>query len=266
MTLDQECIRPLGSPFCEWPFCERCERAAERRMRRQIVLDPNTKMVRLGGRLQRPIGQILAVQLGLFLLYAFTNGPALIRDHLFVAGSSAIVRFEIWQPFTALWFHVGTRSLLLNSVALWMLGIPLIRWWGRRRFFFYWLITGLAGLVLAAFLGLAWPDYWVAGSGGASMALLLAVAVLFPKHLIFFYGVLPLQARWVCSAIGAFVIIGTIVDGAMLDFVVQLGGLGSGVVFLFPPKQVLAKRRRKRVLKQMGVVDGGRTRDDGLVN
>ena len=55
---------------------------------------------------------------------------------------------RLWQPLTYIFLHGGLLHLLLNMLFLWMFGVDLERAWGTRRFWNYFLVTGIgAGLI-----------------------------------------------------------------------------------------------------------------------
>ena len=63
-------------------------------MKRQVVISPDTKMVRTGGRPSRAVIILMAVQLGIFLLYAFADGPRWVNEHFAMSSGRALGLFE----------------------------------------------------------------------------------------------------------------------------------------------------------------------------
>ena len=228
-------------------------------MRRQILIRPDTPIVRLGGRLPKVVALLLSLQVGLHVLCAFVDAPVFLRTHLQLSSGRALGHFELWQPLTALWFHVGTRSLILNGLCLWIFGSALVRWWGPRHFLVYWSVTGSAGLLAAMVVGLGWPNELVGGSGGASLAMLVATATLFPHHLVFLHGLVPLQCRWICALLAAFVVFGSLLDRAFLDVVMAAGGALVGWLMLYRQRRgAPAGQRSRPAVKPFQLIDGGR--------
>jgi membrane associated rhomboid family serine protease len=95
----------------------------------------------------------------------------------------------IWQPLTYIFLHGGLLHLLLNMLFLWMFGVDLERAWGTRRFWNYFLVTGIgAGIVTIlvktaldphGFLGTSLVP--TIGASGAIYAVLVAAAIMFPR-------------------------------------------------------------------------------------
>src|SRR4030067_582822 len=46
-------------------------------------------------------------------------------------------KYYLWQLFTYLFLHGGVTHILFNLLALWMFGGELERYWGSRKFLFY---------------------------------------------------------------------------------------------------------------------------------
>ncbi|MCA9664415.1 MAG: rhomboid family intramembrane serine protease [Myxococcales bacterium] len=231
-------------------------------VRRQVVLPPGAKLIRTGGRPQTLIIVLLALHIGLFLLYAFAGGPAWINQHLALSARQALGKLELWQPLSAFWLHVNAIPLAVNMITLWFFGTSLLRWWGGGRFFAFYVITGVVGLVAAMFAGLAWPLTIVSGSSGAAIAMLVAFAVLFPDHMVFFYGVLPLKAKWLGLLLVIFVLIGTVIRGDFIELALQGGGAVAALLFLYNPRKLIGMWRLSRAKKKLKVIDGGKKRDE----
>jgi membrane associated rhomboid family serine protease len=233
-------------------------------MRRQIIIGPDTKIAQVGGRPPRMVLILLVEQISLFLLWAFANDPAWIRQHLAASASRCLGQGELWQPLTALWFHVGSRSLLLNMLSLWIFGSALERWWGPRRFLLFWMITGVAGLVGGVLLGQLQPTYVMAGSAGSAVGMLLSFGLIFPSHHVFLYGVLPLKAKPLALVFIGFILLGSLVDGAYLELGIQLvGGLTALLFLLRPavPTRPTPRAPRRETPSHLKILDGGKKKD-----
>ena len=238
-------------------------------MRRHVVIGPDTKLVRMGGRLPRGALVLLCVQLGLFLLYAFGDGPAWVKRTLVQSADQVLRDHRVWQPLSALWLHVEgqTQALLFNMLVLWVFGSALERWWGTRRFLVFWITCGVAGLLAALVVGVAFPKQLIAGSGGSAMGMVLAFALLFPNHLAFFYGVLPLRAKWTAVILGGFLVIGNALARAYLELALGAGGALAALLFFFVPRWLGPRGRRKPPKPgHLTVLPGGRKDEPKLWN
>ena len=237
-------------------------------MKRHIVMGPGTKILRLGGKPSGAVLWLLIVQVGLFIAYAFADGPKWVDQGLAASAKQALGHFHFWQPLTALWIHVpdgvhpgvGIQNLLFDGVVLWLFGSALQRWWGSRRFFTFWVVTGVVGLVAGVLFGMLQPNTCLSGSLGSTAAMLVAVSFIFPHHLLQFTarGVLPLKARVISLVMAGILVVGSLAATRFLEVPVELFGAAAGLLFVFNPKRLLAEARVKRAKKKLGVIDGGK--------
>ena len=101
--------------------------------------------------------------------------------------------FHIWQPLTYMFMHGSFDHLFFNMFSLWMFGAVLERFWGTRRFLFYYLVCGIG----AGLLNLLVPGVHVSvGASGAVYALLLAFGMMFPNEYIYLYFLVPIKTKW----------------------------------------------------------------------
>jgi membrane associated rhomboid family serine protease len=226
-------------------------------MPRQIIVGPDTKIVNLGGRPPRSVMILLILQVGLFVVWAFANGPAWIALELAASGSQTLHHLKIWQPITALWLHLRLDMLILNALSLWIFGTALAKWWGEKRFVKFWFITGVAGLALGVFAGLFQPNQILFGSSGSTVAMLVAIAYIFTNHLVFFYGLLPLKAKHLSLVLFLFLLLRSLLSGEYLWIIVELGGGAAALLFLRPRRTV--KQASKTSSKgNLRVLQGGK--------
>src|SRR6266542_34617 len=93
----------------------------------------------------------LAINIILFLAMELTGGSEnsenLIR---FGANYAPLVRNgEYWRLLTANFLHIGLLHLLVNSYALYILGIEVEALFGHQRFIVIYLLSGISGSVFS---------------------------------------------------------------------------------------------------------------------
>ncbi len=104
---------------------------------------------------------------------------------------------RLWSAFTSIFMHAGFFHLFVNMFSLFFLGSLTEKIIGRKRYFWFYIIAGLAGslfFVFGAFIGQFIPrgdfifggieDYAV-GASGAIFGLLGILAVLLPRKEIY---------------------------------------------------------------------------------
>ncbi|MFQ5411463.1 MAG: rhomboid family intramembrane serine protease [Phycisphaerae bacterium] len=146
----------------------------------------------------------------LFVLCKLTGGygspiyeALAMRTDLFFDG-------QIWRIFTFTYLHdqTGLWHILFNMLGLYMLGSPLDRRWGAKRFFVFYTLGGFVAVLLYVVMtsiGPLDPRVPLVGASGGVLAVLGACAVLFPQFrliLVFF----PVPIR---TAVLIFVVIYT---------------------------------------------------------
>ncbi|HJY88397.1 MAG TPA: rhomboid family intramembrane serine protease [Candidatus Acidoferrales bacterium] len=169
------------------------------------------------------------------------EGPALIFIHFLGLVPFAVLHGFIWQLFTYLFLHGSLLHLLLNMFVLWMFGRDLELYWGRRRFYVYYFLTGIgAGIINVAVKGLLYSpssralEIPTIGASGAIYGILLAAAMVFPDRqilLIPFPVTLPMRAY--VAVIGAIEFFATLgATGDNISHISHLGGMLVGYLYL----------------------------------
>ena len=93
---------------------------------------------------------------------------------------------------------------------------------------------------------------------GFALAMMVATAIIFPNHMVFFFGLIPIKTKVFGLALAGFVLLGNLIGGYFLEVAVELGGVAVGLLFLFPPRRWLAERRVTRAKRKLGVIEGGK--------
>jgi membrane associated rhomboid family serine protease len=148
---------------------------------------------------------------------------------------------RLWQPLTYLFLHGGLMHLLFNMLFLWMFGVDLERAWGTRRFWNYFLVTGVGAGIINVLVKTALDPHGVGtslaptiGASGAIYAVLVAAAIMFPDRqvwLIPFPVQIPMKIYVIAAvAIEFFFTLGA--GGDNVSHVTHLGGILVGYVYL----------------------------------
>jgi len=150
---------------------------------------------------------------------------------------SVLFSFAIWQPFTYLFLHstAGFGHILMNMLTLWMFGTALESVWGTRRFLQYYFFCGVGAGICVVILNAMFGSMNVRtiGASGAIYGLLLAFGILFPRSIIYFFGLFPIEARWYVLIMGAVVFLSALGDtGGSVSHFAHLGGMAFGYAFL----------------------------------
>ena len=138
---------------------------------------------------------------------------------------------SVYQLVTYMFLHGGFFHILINMFVLWMFGSEIELTWGTKRFFKYYLLTGIAGGIFTVMFqpSSAIPTI---GASGAIYGLLVAYAVMFPNRTIYLYFLIPLKVKY---AVAIFVVLEFLATlSANPDGIGHLAHLGGAVVgFLY---------------------------------
>jgi len=147
----------------------------------------------------------------------------------------------IWQFVTYMFVH-DPRSishLLFNMFALFIFGHQVERQMGSREFLLYYFLTGILAGIFSFFIywltGYLITSYWTTplmGASGAIFAVQLAFAVLFPRSVIYIWGILPLRAPVMVLGFTALEVILMITGlGGNVAHITHLAGFGFGWLY-----------------------------------
>lgn len=199
-----------------------------------------------GSLLTPAIKVLLIANTSVFLLQAILQLVVSERAAAFLIRYFGLVPFAVlhgfvWQLFTYLFLHGGLWHLLINMLVLWMFGRDLELYWGRRRFYAYYFLTGVgAGIInvivkallySSASLPMSIPTI---GASGAIYGILMAAAMVFPDRQIWLLPFpVTLPMRVYVAIIGAIEFFGTLgASGDNVSHISHLGGMLVGYLYL----------------------------------
>jgi membrane associated rhomboid family serine protease len=156
---------------------------------------------------------------------------------------------QLWRLITYQFLHWNAMHFLFNMIVLYFFGPILEHQWGSRTFLRFYLVSGAAGGVIYSLLVLlgileAGP---MAGASGALNAVLMAVAILYPKMLVFIYGLIPVRIGFL---VGIMLILSLMKFAAGQNAggeAAHLTGLAAGAVYvLYKPWFTRLRLTRKK--------------------
>jgi membrane associated rhomboid family serine protease len=185
---------------------------------------------RRAGPMDRPlvaVPAIIAVNVLVYLAWQAARFSPRIGQAMadsFLVSTSALLGGRVWTLLGAAFSHIDLWHIALNMLVLWSFGSVLERLWGVGRFVGFYLVASVAAslshcLVSSVLIGD--PTISALGASGAVSGLLLAFALLFPKHRILIFGVIPVPAL-----VGALAFVGIDLWGLFAQ--TRGGGIGIG--------------------------------------
>ena len=139
--------------------------------------------------------------------------------------SSADVLRRWWTPLTYAFVHGDLWHILFNMIALWQFGPRVERLFGTSRFVRFYAYCALGGAAL----------HWVfvrqgmmIGASAATFGVMYAFAHAWPRTMLLFFGVIPMQVRWYVAGFAALSLFFAVTSGnAGVAHWAHLGGFAT---------------------------------------
>lgn len=141
---------------------------------------------------------IIILNVAVFLLTNVLPGTSSIRISRYLSMNPVlVVKYHYWwQILTYMFVHADFSHILFNMLGLLFFGIQVERKIGSNEFLLFYLISGIGAGLFSLLV------YWLSGSylvflmgaSGAVFGVLLAFATLFPRAMIYIFGILPVRA------------------------------------------------------------------------
>ena len=146
---------------------------------------------------------LIGVNILVFLLTSSSRG---LMELLSLNPVHVIRDGMYWQVFTYQFVHGGVSHLFSNMIGLLFFGMSVERKVGSKEFLLLYLLSGtLCGLFSLLLYVLAGSWYvFLMGASGAVFAILLAYAVLYPRSIIYIWGIVPIAAPLLILGYAAF--------------------------------------------------------------
>jgi len=201
------------------------------------------------------VKRLLIINTAVFLACALSQT---IREFLFTwfSSSSEILGMLI-QPWRLLTYqflhqtafkgHIVLRHIFGNMIGLFFFGRMLEHHWGSRRFLIFYLVCGAVGgalYPLLASIGLLRQGFLI-GASGAISGVIAAAAILFPRVLVYIWGILPIPLMLLAALFLLTSIMGFFGGSNAGGQVAHLAGMAVGAAY------VLSKSWRAKLKLKM---------------
>lgn len=190
------------------------------------------------------IRNIIVANVAVYLLMVLLRAQQFVTFNFGLVPYDVLTKGYVWQLFTYMFVHGGFGHLFWNMFVLWMFGMEIENYWGKREFYKFYFITGIgSGLVTLLFsTGSRIP---VVGASGAIYGVLVAFAMLFPERQIYFYFLIPIKAKFFVAIMVVITFFSTLAPGTCnISHLTHLGGLAIGYLYLSRHKLLAGLRRQ----------------------
>ncbi len=142
----------------------------------------------------RGVKWLLVINFVAFVVQAFDRNNVLSYN----LGVTLGAFWQVWRYFTFQFLHAGLWHILLNMLGLYMLGTPLEKKFGTRKFIYFYLscgvVAGLSYVVIASMFPNYPSHFPIVGASGGVYGIILAAAVYFPQfRIIFVFFPVPIR-------------------------------------------------------------------------
>lgn len=139
------------------------------------------------------IGQLTPVVKGLLLLNLVIYFADMlvfefaIRNEFAFSIQSALMEYRLWEFLSFQFIHASLGHVLFNCLGLFFFGPWMERWWGAKRFLFFYLVCGVGGAVFYSGLALTGVltgnnlQTDLVGASAGIYGILVGVAVIAPE-------------------------------------------------------------------------------------
>lgn len=204
-------------------------------------------------RISPVVKNLIIINLIMLIATMFARPFMLEKFALFYFGSDF---FSPYQILTHIFMHGSFFHLFFNMYTLWIFGGVLENLWGSKKFFIYYLVTGIGAALLHEFVmyiqvsslqaGLeagsqvAMQAYYqimatpTVGASGAVYGLLLAYGMIFPNNIMqLIFPPIALKAKWFVLIFGGIeLFLGITNSGGNIAHFAHLGGMLFGLILI----------------------------------
>jgi len=188
-----------------------------------------------GGPATRTVKSLIAANAAVYLAQlAFHHllGSNLLEALLGLTPARVTYEFALWQLASYMFLHGGLFHLAFNMLSLYMFGNDLVRYWGPRRFFTYYFVTGVGAGVCSWAVSMHSVNT-VIGASGAVYGLLLHYGMSWPNRVVYLNFLLPVKVKWLVVIMGAVAFLSSITGSDPgVASIAHLGGMVVGYLYL----------------------------------
>src|SRR3989344_4756679 len=172
---------------------------------------------------------------------SFIVFTALISAGILSLDAIAIKPFNIfegkylWTFLTSMFMHAGFVHLLVNMLSMFFVGSLVEKIIGRKRYFWFYILSGLFAALFFVFFALIFPSDMNAYAVGASGALfgLIGLLVLLTPNLPVYVMFIPIPIKMKYAAPGMLIVLWLISLAGNIGIgnTAHLGGLVAGLLY-----------------------------------
>lgn len=179
--------------------------------------------------------QLIFLNVVLFILfYLFFIFDVIPYEYIAIVPANILAGKYVWTFITSMFMHGGIFHLFVNMLSLFFVGGLVEKIIGKKRYFWFYLISGIFAGLLFVFLGFFGVDtnQYAVGASGALFGL-IGLLVLLTPNLPVYLMFIPIPIKMKYAGPGMLVVLWLISVTANVPIgnVAHLGGLLAGIVY-----------------------------------
>jgi len=200
-------------------------------------------------RMTSAVQALIAINVAILFLQFTIVRPDVMQSALGFSFSAAPTRW--WTVVSYMFVHEGFWHAFWNLYALFVFGPRLEHLWGPKKFVFFYLLSGLGGLICYT-LFFRDSGAMLLGASGAIFGVMGAYALQWPKQEVFLFWVLPMRVLTLVLllvgynlAMGVFGLAAG--GGGNVAYFAHLGGFIVAWLYMRTPPSVSIEQLRQRI-------------------
>lgn len=181
---------------------------------------------------------LLIINIAAFLAGYLIPGLGIIElDWFSVWPETFGTSIQLWRYITYQFLHGGLGHIFWNMFVLYFFGTMLEKLWGSRKFLTFYLICGSTGGIFYPFLvHIGWlPCAHLIGASGSILGMLAAAAILFPRMIVYVFGIFPMKMSILAIIIGVMSLLSILrpdVSPNAGGDAAHIGGMCAGAIYV----------------------------------
>ncbi|MBT7610111.1 MAG: rhomboid family intramembrane serine protease [Bacteriovoracaceae bacterium] len=159
---------------------------------------------------------IIITTVVLFLLNTILSKSGMSLYQFLGLSSPGFLKGYVWQVLTYPFISTGLLEVVFGCIMIWFIGSELETMWGRKRYCYFLLFTLVGGGLSFLFMNTVFfgAAAVLSGLAGATSALCLAYAIIFPDREFTFMLIFPMKAKYFCGILIAMSLYQGVFSGA----------------------------------------------------
>jgi membrane associated rhomboid family serine protease len=190
---------------------------------------------------------LLIINIAAFLFGFLIPGLGIIELNWFSVWPETFGKtMQLWRYITYQFLHGGLGHIFWNMFVLYFFGTMLEKFWGSRKFLIFYLICGTTGgIFYPVLVHVGWLQCArLVGASGSILGMLAAAAILFPRMIVYLFGIFPMRMSVLAIIIGVMSLLSVLRPDQSTNAggeAAHLGGMCAGAIY------VLSEKWRSRV-------------------